>query len=755
MKTKVYAYLHTHWDREWYRDKEDFNLRLLKVFDIVLDELENKKAPCFYFDGQISALLDYLKYRSEKKDLIKKLIKEKKLFIGPYFVSADSFLVSYASMLKNLDFGLEISKSFDAKDFIGYMADIFGISKSAFLALGEKNIDKALIWRGVNPLKINNNSDFIFQNIKTTWLAQGYFNDFLFADIPSEKKAQNIENCLNKIKKFSYVILLPIGADHLGILRDSKKVVCEINSYLKNYEITLASPFEYFKNVNFKNIIPKNIQKTSHIEFLDNSDTYILQGCYSSRIYQKVKNRILENNLSRKAEVLNYFLNYNYQKNIDFAYKTLIKCHAHDGICGCSIDSVHRMIDSRQEKSENIINSVLKNIIADFKKEKNLQGKTKDKIGIFNLSNTENLNVVKIKAPYKIKNAQVISKERTFEDDIYYDIYKIPVTEQITNIYTQLVEIENTKKFSFSIQEIKKPANKVKITPESIENDFIKLEIKDGEIKIIDKKTKNKEAVFELTDIKDLGDSYNFAPEGEIQKLKLLKTKIIKQGLIQSTLRLYFKNIQVDVVLNNYSKFLKFNSTIDNKKKNHKIQAVFKLQENITSTIAQDAYGIIEREIDFDYKMQDFMPAQRPVEIKTNSYPMQNFVNFKNNSILTKGLSEYEVYKNELRICLLRAFLTISNPKNKARFIPAGPDLKTVDSQCLFKTKQEFAFLFGNYKDCFNFLDEFFENYLTFDCEINKNLKIDEIEFDEELSRGKNFYFYCINQDKKIIFKYD
>ena len=38
MKKRVFAYLHTHWDREWYRDKEDFNLRLLEIFDIVIDD---------------------------------------------------------------------------------------------------------------------------------------------------------------------------------------------------------------------------------------------------------------------------------------------------------------------------------------------------------------------------------------------------------------------------------------------------------------------------------------------------------------------------------------------------------------------------------------------------------------------------------------------------------------------------------------------------------------------------------------------
>ena len=40
MKKKVYAYLHTHWDREWYREFEEFRLRLIEVFDDVLKKLD-------------------------------------------------------------------------------------------------------------------------------------------------------------------------------------------------------------------------------------------------------------------------------------------------------------------------------------------------------------------------------------------------------------------------------------------------------------------------------------------------------------------------------------------------------------------------------------------------------------------------------------------------------------------------------------------------------------------------------------------
>ena len=73
MGKQVIAYLHTHWDREWYREFEVFRMRLLRVFDTVLELLESRKIPSFYFDGQISALEDYLEIRPEKAELVKKL----------------------------------------------------------------------------------------------------------------------------------------------------------------------------------------------------------------------------------------------------------------------------------------------------------------------------------------------------------------------------------------------------------------------------------------------------------------------------------------------------------------------------------------------------------------------------------------------------------------------------------------------------------------------------------------------------------
>ena len=172
-KKEVIAYLHSHWDREWYREYEVFRLRLLRVFDNVLELLQEDKIPSFYFDGQVAALLDYLKLRPEKEGLIREFIKEKKLFIGPFYCLVDEFLTDGICFRKNLEIGMKIAKEFGCTDFIGYLADTFGHSVNVPNILKEYEIDKAVVWRGVGDLP----SEFKFDGVNTVNLVRGYFMD--------------------------------------------------------------------------------------------------------------------------------------------------------------------------------------------------------------------------------------------------------------------------------------------------------------------------------------------------------------------------------------------------------------------------------------------------------------------------------------------------------------------------------------------------------------------------------------------------
>ncbi len=709
-KKQVIAYLHTHWDREWYRTKEEFNLRLLEVFDEILYELETGSAPYFYFDGQTCALEDYLKFRPEKLKSVKTLIEKGKLDIGPFFVSPDNFLVNGISLIRNLDLGVKYSKNFGSKRFLGYLADTFGHSKSIFKILKSFNIPYALAWRGISALEHN---DFKMNGINTTKLVYGYFMDALHSlcnkdleDITKEewqKTADNLENILDRIvKNSSNKVLLPVGADHLAVLKNSSAIVKNVNKYLKNYEIKLSTPFEYVENADYTKLSMDG-------ELLDNSETYILPGVYSSRIPQKVDNAKLQWELFRIVEPFNYFMEKefknggNYTSSLDYAVKTLIKNHAHDSIYGCSIDEVHKCVQSRFDKVKAVADGIKYRLMRDFKRlylentdtikisaaSKNLTGEnSRLKIGVFNFSNYEYSGVVKLITDFKMQNAQLVRKFKAFSDEILYDTRQIPVTEQYLPFYEYLVEAKSLPPFSFNQIENVKTVSSLEITENKISNSLLELNLtrKNNKftVNFLDKRNGKKyNDVLKILDTKDVGDSYNSAPVGKPVEFKLLGSKIIEKGPVRATLRLLFEhNFKLDISLANTGTFFEFEAKFNNNKKNRKIQACLKLQNPIDTTIAEDAAGFIQRKHDYNWLLSANVPAKPKIEVKTNSYPMQRWLIAQDLGVLTLGLNDYEIYKNELKITLIRGTGRISEPKNPARFIPAGPPIETPDLQC-------------------------------------------------------------------------
>ncbi|MBR3889628.1 hypothetical protein IKJ53_03845, partial [bacterium] len=323
MAKKVIAYTHFHWDREWYKEYEKFRFRLLKCFDIVLDLLQQNKIPSFYFDGQTSALLDYLEICPQKKELIKSLVKDNRLFIGPFYCLIDEFLTSRPAFTKNLEIGLETAHDFGCNDFIAYFADTFGHSACTIPVLNKFGIDKAIVWRGCGDIPAEftwqyrhceEHSDEAIQkqlnhlvtwspshcsSMKTVNLIRGYFQDVFSTNWDIDKKTKFLKSNLDKIaEKSGNTLLLPIGADHLATPLDLDKQIKLVNEQLEDYEITLGSPFDYFNEVNDR--------FTQHVhtgELRDNSKTFILEGCYSSRLDIKKWNIIATQKLET-AEAL-------------------------------------------------------------------------------------------------------------------------------------------------------------------------------------------------------------------------------------------------------------------------------------------------------------------------------------------------------------------------------------------------------------------------------------------------------------------
>lgn len=641
MKKTVIAYLHTHWDREWYREFEVFRLRLLRVFDNVLNLLEENKIPSFYFDGQVSALLDYLEIRPEKEEQIRQFIKEKKLFIGPCYTLVDEFLTDKSAFEKNLEIGTKISKSFGCTDFIGYLADTFGHSQNIPKIFKKFGIDKCVVWRGCGDFP----SEFKFNGVDTVNLIRGYFMDIFSAPMTIGQKADWLKENLDKIaEKSGDYLLLPIGADHLGVEFDIQDQINKVNELLKDYEIKLSNPFEYFE------LVKNNFSQFEwNSELRDNSKTFILQGAYSARTKLKRYN-IKCTYMLEQADKLQQKYGSEYNSIIEYAYKLLLKNQAHDGICGCSTDLVHRENIIRYEKIIQIANTIVEELRFRY-----------------------GFKTPVMQSKELIPEYKVVSKHFGVENSILYDTQKIPVTEDFTDIYT------------------------LKYSP-AVKSD-LKLEVKNGKIFISN--SRNRVQV-DFVRYKDDGDAYNFGAvkddTGETADVHSFKNNIIKTS---------FFDIKIE-----YGKLINFKIEWNNKLKNHLWQVKFTFKNLVTETFSEDMNSIIRREFDPYYDIHKHLPKSKGIEVKTNFAPMQRYVGTQDFGVITYGLTEYEVKEKSLLVTLLRSTGMISNPNNPSRSTPAGPPIEVPDAQQVGYNCAEFSVAFFKPEEYQEYLNSVFPQIL-------------------------------------------
>lgn len=680
-KKEVIAYLHTHWDREWYREFEVFRLRLLKVFDNVLDMLEENRIPSFYFDGQVSALLDYLEIRPEREEQIRRLIYEKKLFIGPFYCLVDEFLTDGICFRKNLEIGVKIAKEFGCNDYIAYLADTFGHSKNIPDILKEFEIDKAIVWRGCGDLP----SEFKFCGINTVNLVRGYFMDIFSSDKSIEEKAEFLKKNLDMIaEKSGKTLLLPIGADHLGVPEDIAEQIEEVNQYLEDYEIRLGSPFEYFDSVKFK--------KAHNEELRDNSKTFILPGTYSSRMKLKQLNTECSYKLDI-ADKLQYNFGSCYDNVIEYAYKLLLQNQAHDSICGCSTDDVHEENITRYKKILQIADTIIEEIRLTQPDNMSITFKYLDKYKLLEVERTE-----------IDENSQVISQRRGFPTRLLHDTNKIPVTEDYTTIYTLLKEFNADNK----------PSDIV-VDNTNLFNSNIRVAVENGKLNIYNK-SDCYENFIEFIRCKDNGDSYNCGPvENDAYEIAQIKSaRILMDGPLRSAIRINTTFFNVDVYLNKRSKLLNFKIKWLNLSSNKLWQVRFNLNKSVKEVQSEDMNLLISRKFDPEYDIRQNLPTEKGLEAKTNTAPFQRFVWTNGFGVITKGLTEYEVSKNALMITLLRSTGVISNPKNPSRTTPAGPPIEVPGLQQLGENTAEFSIGFFPVKEWANYVEEVYPQTILF-----------------------------------------
>ena len=94
-KKTLHLIPHTHWDREWYMGFERHRMRLVELFDSLIDLMEkNPEYTYYHLDGQFIVIEDYLEIRPEMRARLLKLVKADRIQIGPWYVLQDEYLTS-------------------------------------------------------------------------------------------------------------------------------------------------------------------------------------------------------------------------------------------------------------------------------------------------------------------------------------------------------------------------------------------------------------------------------------------------------------------------------------------------------------------------------------------------------------------------------------------------------------------------------------------------------------------------------------
>ena len=141
---------HTHWDREWHVPFQAGRVRLVRLLDAVLDDLEGGGLAHFWLDGQTAAIDDYLAVRPDAEERVRAAVAAGRLGIGPWRVPLDEFVVSAETIVRNLQAGLRRRAELGGPGpAVGYSPDVFGHVAQLPQLLRLAGIDHAVVWRGV------------------------------------------------------------------------------------------------------------------------------------------------------------------------------------------------------------------------------------------------------------------------------------------------------------------------------------------------------------------------------------------------------------------------------------------------------------------------------------------------------------------------------------------------------------------------------------------------------------------------------
>ncbi|MDO8684314.1 MAG: glycoside hydrolase family 38 C-terminal domain-containing protein [Armatimonadota bacterium] len=412
-KYEMHVVSHTHWDREWRLTFQELRMKLVDCVDNLLAIMDREPGFKHYtLDGQASIIDDYLVIRPENREKIVKHVKEGRILLGPWYTLVDEGLIHGESLVRNIKLGHQIAESLGGVMKIGYGISSFGHIAQLPQIWAGFEIDNVIFSRGISDWQTK--SEFIWESpdgtrslamhlpdnyTKSNWFYVVYrpaitgvaadewsytwgkiglpfhacdeasmTNFYRLLDTNLQYDPDFTFNQIMQLRKecadiaTTDQLLFMDGVDHLEpnprlpkVIEDASKrfektgdklVHSELPTYVRKLHDALK------KNGTDLEVITGEMRRSTK-EGVHNA---LMGHVMSSRIYLKQQNQQVQTSLGKWAEPMasaSWMIGNRYPKPyIDMAWKYMLQNHAHDCICGCSIDPVHETMEYRFKQAK-------------------------------------------------------------------------------------------------------------------------------------------------------------------------------------------------------------------------------------------------------------------------------------------------------------------------------------------------------------------------------------------------------------------
>ncbi len=421
-KTKTaFIVPHTHWDREWRYPIWKNRMLLVDFMEQLLHTLDtDPDYDSFLLDGQIAPIEDYLEVAPHDRERVTRHIRDGRIAVGPWYSLPDLYPIDGECLVRNLLAGTRMAHAFGAEPLaVGYNSFGWGQTAQFPQIYAGFGIDFIVAAKKVSRDRAPE-SEFLWEapdgtRVLTTRLgeharANFYFNAYLFAKYGV--------NCTSS--EFKYVPELSGAAMHdarpehadddFFMIRPSRGHSAErihegalvawkatdesvsetVRLLLNGTDFSTAHPHltamirdmnELSEDTRFIHTRLEEYARKMH-ETIDRDALRVIEGelrdgpacdcsgnALATRIYLKILNKRVQNELIRKAEPLAAALamaGHPYPRGfLDVAWKHLLQSHPHDSINGVTQDKTADDVENRLNQALEISTVTYDRLVAE------------------------------------------------------------------------------------------------------------------------------------------------------------------------------------------------------------------------------------------------------------------------------------------------------------------------------------------------------------------------------------------------------